>query len=127
MTVFLIPIILGLTQDITYPTYRAFDKIRDMVNLVPKSPASVMTTPFEGHTMTFYERRRLRSVRSFRSCARPRFARSLPKHRRAVLRGCPENLPTMSGAIFVSKMVPLCAACKKHMLDVKGGLSQIFP
>jgi len=30
----IIPIIIGLTQDITYPTYRAFDKIRDMVNLV---------------------------------------------------------------------------------------------
>lgn len=30
----IIPIILGATQDITYPTYRAFDGIRDMVNLV---------------------------------------------------------------------------------------------
>src|SRR5690606_22472727 len=30
----IIPIIIGLTQDITYPTYGAFDKIRDMVNLV---------------------------------------------------------------------------------------------
>ena len=29
-----IPIIIGATQDITYPTYRAFDKIVDMVNLV---------------------------------------------------------------------------------------------
>ncbi|MBD0851676.1 formimidoylglutamase [Maribacter arenosus] len=30
----IIPIILGATQDITYPAYRAFDGIRDMVNLV---------------------------------------------------------------------------------------------
>lgn len=30
----IIPIIIGYTQDITLPTYRAFDKIRDMVNLV---------------------------------------------------------------------------------------------
>ncbi|RIV70542.1 formimidoylglutamase [Flagellimonas aequoris] len=30
----IIPIVIGLTQDITYPTYRAFDKIKDMVNLV---------------------------------------------------------------------------------------------
>lgn len=30
----IIPIVIGLTQDITYPTYRAFDKIRDMVNIV---------------------------------------------------------------------------------------------
>lgn len=30
----IIPIIIGYTQDITYPTYRAFDKIKDMVNLV---------------------------------------------------------------------------------------------
>lgn len=29
-----IPIIIGATQDITYPTYRAFDGITDMVNLV---------------------------------------------------------------------------------------------
>jgi len=29
-----IPIIVGATQDITYPSYRAFDKIKDMVNLV---------------------------------------------------------------------------------------------
>jgi arginase family enzyme len=29
-----IPIIIGPTQDITYPTYRAFDGIRNMVNLV---------------------------------------------------------------------------------------------
>ncbi|HMB62587.1 MAG TPA: formimidoylglutamase [Eudoraea sp.] len=29
-----IPIIIGATQDITYPTYRAFDNIKDMVNLV---------------------------------------------------------------------------------------------
>ncbi|WP_405400873.1 formimidoylglutamase [Maribacter sp. Asnod2-G09] len=29
-----IPIILGATQDITYPAYRAFDSIRDMINLV---------------------------------------------------------------------------------------------
>ena len=30
----IIPIIIGGTQDITFPTYRAFDKIRNMVNLV---------------------------------------------------------------------------------------------
>lgn len=30
----IIPIIIGATQDITFPTYRAFDKIVDMVNLV---------------------------------------------------------------------------------------------
>ncbi|MCR9225988.1 MAG: formimidoylglutamase [Flavobacteriaceae bacterium] len=30
----IIPIVLGLTQDITFPTYRAFDKIKNMVNLV---------------------------------------------------------------------------------------------
>jgi hypothetical protein len=30
----IIPIIIGATQDITYSTYRAFDGIRDMVNLV---------------------------------------------------------------------------------------------
>ena len=30
----IIPIVIGATQDITFPTYRAFDKIRDMVNLV---------------------------------------------------------------------------------------------
>ncbi len=30
----IIPIIIGATQDITYPTYRAFDGIREMVNLV---------------------------------------------------------------------------------------------
>ncbi len=29
-----IPIIIGATQDITYPTYRAFDTVREMVNLV---------------------------------------------------------------------------------------------
>jgi len=29
-----IPIIIGATQDITYSTYRAFDKIKDMINLV---------------------------------------------------------------------------------------------
>ncbi|NAS12847.1 formimidoylglutamase [Poritiphilus flavus] len=29
-----IPIVIGATQDITYPTYRAFDKIKDMINLV---------------------------------------------------------------------------------------------
>ncbi len=29
-----IPIIIGATQDITYPAYRAFDGIRDMINLV---------------------------------------------------------------------------------------------
>ncbi len=29
-----IPIILGATQDITYPAYRAFDGIKDMINLV---------------------------------------------------------------------------------------------
>ncbi|MGB5821704.1 MAG: formimidoylglutamase [Saonia sp.] len=30
----IIPVIIGATQDITYPTYRAFDGIKDMVNLV---------------------------------------------------------------------------------------------
>ncbi|MBM1104636.1 formimidoylglutamase [Aurantibacter crassamenti] len=30
----IIPIIIGATQDITYPTYRAFDGIRSMINLV---------------------------------------------------------------------------------------------
>ncbi|MFD2099678.1 formimidoylglutamase [Flagellimonas iocasae] len=30
----IIPIIIGCTQDITFPTYRAFDKIKEMVNLV---------------------------------------------------------------------------------------------
>ncbi|WP_435623493.1 formimidoylglutamase [Flagellimonas sp.] len=30
----IIPIIIGATQDITFPTYRAFDKIKNMVNLV---------------------------------------------------------------------------------------------
>tara|TARA_R110002167_G_scaffold40998_4_gene125542 strand:- start:103 stop:1260 length:1158 start_codon:yes stop_codon:yes gene_type:complete len=30
----IIPIILGATQDITYPVYRAFDGIRDMINIV---------------------------------------------------------------------------------------------
>ncbi len=30
----IIPIVIGCTQDITFPTYRAFDKIREMVNLV---------------------------------------------------------------------------------------------
>ncbi len=30
----IIPIVIGATQDITYPTYRAFDGIKDMVNLV---------------------------------------------------------------------------------------------
>ncbi|GAB4508498.1 MAG: formimidoylglutamase [Allomuricauda sp.] len=30
----IIPIVLGLTQDITFPTYRAFDNIKKMVNLV---------------------------------------------------------------------------------------------
>ena len=29
-----IPIIIGATQDITYPAYRAFDGVRDMINLV---------------------------------------------------------------------------------------------
>ena len=29
-----IPIIIGATQDITYPMYRSFDGIKDMVNLV---------------------------------------------------------------------------------------------
>ncbi|MEM7380515.1 MAG: formimidoylglutamase [Bacteroidota bacterium] len=29
-----IPVVIGATQDITYPTYRAFDKIKDMINLV---------------------------------------------------------------------------------------------
>ncbi len=30
----IIPIIIGPTQDITYPMYRAYDRIKDMVNLV---------------------------------------------------------------------------------------------
>ena len=30
----IIPIIIGATQDITFPTYRAFDTIKDMINLV---------------------------------------------------------------------------------------------
>ncbi|MFD0798765.1 formimidoylglutamase [Maribacter chungangensis] len=30
----IIPIVLGATQDITYPAYRAFDGIKDMINLV---------------------------------------------------------------------------------------------
>ena len=30
----IIPIILGATQDLTYPAYRAFDGIKDMINLV---------------------------------------------------------------------------------------------
>ncbi len=30
----IIPIVIGATQDVTYPTYRAFDGIKDMVNLV---------------------------------------------------------------------------------------------
>ncbi len=30
----IIPIIIGATQDITFPTYRAFDGIKDMVNIV---------------------------------------------------------------------------------------------
>ena len=30
----IIPIIIGATQDITFPTYRAFDGIRDMINVV---------------------------------------------------------------------------------------------
>jgi len=30
----IIPILLGATQDITFPTYRAFDKIKSMVNMV---------------------------------------------------------------------------------------------
>ncbi|WP_047247321.1 formimidoylglutamase [Maribacter thermophilus] len=30
----IIPLILGATQDITYPAYRAFDGIKDMINLV---------------------------------------------------------------------------------------------
>ncbi|WP_430968593.1 formimidoylglutamase [Spongiimicrobium sp. 2-473A-2-J] len=30
----IVPVLIGATQDITYPTYRAFDSIRDMVNLV---------------------------------------------------------------------------------------------
>ena len=29
-----IPIIIGATQDITYPTYRAFDKLKPLINLV---------------------------------------------------------------------------------------------
>ncbi|MEL6918705.1 MAG: formimidoylglutamase [Bacteroidota bacterium] len=30
----IVPIVIGATQDITYPTYRAFDNIMDMINLV---------------------------------------------------------------------------------------------
>ncbi len=30
----IVPIIIGATQDITFPTYRAFDNIKEMVNLV---------------------------------------------------------------------------------------------
>ncbi|MFT4830876.1 MAG: arginase family enzyme [Psychroserpens sp.] len=30
----IIPIVIGATQDITYPTYRAFDGIKNMINLV---------------------------------------------------------------------------------------------
>ncbi len=30
----IIPIVIGATQDITYPMYRAFDKIKEMINLV---------------------------------------------------------------------------------------------
>ena len=30
----IVPIVIGATQDITYPTYRAFDGIKDMINLV---------------------------------------------------------------------------------------------
>ncbi|MFS4418176.1 formimidoylglutamase [Maribacter sp. 2307ULW6-5] len=30
----IIPIVIGATQDITYPAYRAFDGIKDMINLV---------------------------------------------------------------------------------------------
>lgn len=30
----IIPIVIGATQDITFPTYRAFDKIKSMINLV---------------------------------------------------------------------------------------------
>ncbi|MET1258992.1 MAG: formimidoylglutamase [Flavobacteriaceae bacterium] len=30
----IIPIIIGATQDITFPTYRAFDNIKDMINIV---------------------------------------------------------------------------------------------
>nr|WP_299340260.1 formimidoylglutamase [Allomuricauda sp.] len=30
----IIPIIIGATQDITFPTYRAFDKVHQMINLV---------------------------------------------------------------------------------------------
>ena len=30
----IIPIVIGATQDITYPTYRAFDGLKNMVNLV---------------------------------------------------------------------------------------------
>jgi len=30
----IIPILIGATQDITFPTYRAFDKVKDMINMV---------------------------------------------------------------------------------------------
>lgn len=30
----IIPIVIGATQDVTYPSYRAFDNLKDMVNLV---------------------------------------------------------------------------------------------
>ena len=30
----IIPVLIGATQDITYPAYRAFDGIKDMINLV---------------------------------------------------------------------------------------------
>ena len=30
----IIPIVIGATQDITFPAYRAFDKIKDMINMV---------------------------------------------------------------------------------------------
>ncbi|WP_350286217.1 formimidoylglutamase [uncultured Croceitalea sp.] len=30
----IIPIVIGATQDITFPTYRAFDTIKDMINIV---------------------------------------------------------------------------------------------
>ncbi|WP_411028852.1 formimidoylglutamase [Spongiimicrobium sp. 3-5] len=30
----IVPVIIGATQDITYPSYRAFDGIKDMINLV---------------------------------------------------------------------------------------------
>jgi arginase family enzyme len=30
----IVPIIIGATQDVTYPTYRAFDGIKDLINLV---------------------------------------------------------------------------------------------